>query len=534
MLPALNEDGARELKRLVLVELAALEEDAEVLEDRAELARLDGNALERVDGLGRAEDAPRRVGGDLGRLGEGAAREELGELARVEVVRAGEVGAAGEADGEVGVVEGAEDVGDDGVVVDGDGEDLALAVDSDDTARRLVRARHEHGLAGDAVHVDARSRLEVVEVDEAVLGDEVDDAVALRDLHRDGEVVGGLGREEDVDGLLGVDGVRRLVVDLDDVELSVEEFALKSQRLPEVPRSQSRAGETNLGAGSGPDCKGEELRIGRTTVQPQLGKARGVALDGLGNSPLARVELHRALDLEAGGVGGVGADADKDIPLVVGGDAVVDNLVPGEGRVTLEDLDGRVLGDGVGGRGGSVGDPVVDGGVGDDAEGGVGDPGPEDDVAVHEVRLDLLLELNVEDLELALGCSTRAKSGQLLSPPLSLSVRLNPRKCIPLRAMTFSSGCMMADSAEIGRRMTLLASLRSMMTTCFTPLTSSRTQMNLSDSSVRVAKPIEVGCTPSAVSCANPNRVSSTPSVPRTLRARENPSQGELDHLAQT
>ena len=40
-------------------------------------------------------------------------------------------------------------------------------------------------------------------MDDTVLGDEVDDAVLLRDLHGDREVVRGLGGEEDVDGLLG-------------------------------------------------------------------------------------------------------------------------------------------------------------------------------------------------------------------------------------------------------------------------------------------------------------------------------------------
>ena len=223
LLAPLYENGTSELETLVLVELSALEQDPKVLQDRAELAGRDGNALELVDRLRGAEDAARRVGGDFGGLGVLRGREQLGELTGVEVVRSGEVRTGGEADGEVGVVEGTKDVGDDGVVVDGDGKDLALAIDSNDTAGRLVLAGNKHGLAADPVHVDAGAGLEVVEVDEAVLGDKVDDAVALGDLHRDGEVVGRLGREEDIDRLLGVDRQTRLVVDFDDVKLGTSE-----------------------------------------------------------------------------------------------------------------------------------------------------------------------------------------------------------------------------------------------------------------------------------------------------------------------
>ena len=71
----------------------------------------------------------------------------------------------------------------------------------------------------------------------------------------------------------------------------------------------------------------------------------------------------------------------------------------------------------------------------------------------------------------------------------------------PRRAMTFSSRCMMADSAEMGLRMTLLASERSIITTCLVPLTSSRTQMNFSLSMVKVANPMEAGWMPKLDIC---------------------------------
>jgi len=124
----------------------------------------------------------------------------------VEIVGTGEVTTGSESDSEFDVVEGGENVGDHHLLIDRDAQDLSLSVDTDDTASRLVFASDEHGFARDSVHVETSSRFEVVKVDETVLGDEVDDAVTSRDLHGDGEIVGGFGREEDVDCFLGIDG----------------------------------------------------------------------------------------------------------------------------------------------------------------------------------------------------------------------------------------------------------------------------------------------------------------------------------------
>ncbi|KAI3480029.1 hypothetical protein L1887_57805 [Cichorium endivia] len=307
-------------------------------------AWLVGDLLELLDGLGGAKDAAGRVGGDLCGLAVLAGGEERVELLEVEVVCAGEVAAGGELEGEVGVVEGAEDVGDDGVFVNRDGEDLTLAVDADDAAGGFVLCGDKDGVAGDAVHVDAGAGLEVVEVDEAVLCDEVDDAVALADLHCDGEVVGGLWREEDVDGLLCEGGLAVLVVDLDDVELC---------------------------AGGGAVGKGEQLEGVGCGVGLELGKGGCVALDGLGDAAFARSRA-------------------AWIPLR----GRLDDLGALQADVAVKHL---------GGRGVALDGPVEYGGFGDEAEGGVVDPLPEGDVVVHEMRLDLCLCLDVEDLELPRG-----------------------------------------------------------------------------------------------------------------------------------
>jgi hypothetical protein len=55
-----------------------------------------------------------------------------------------------------------------------------------------------------------------------------------------------------------------------------------------------------------------------------------------------------------------------------------------------------------------------------------------------------------------------------------------------LRAKIFCRGCIIAESAVIGLRRTLLASFRSIMTTWFCSPTFSRTQMKWSDSRVSV------------------------------------------------
>ncbi len=153
-------------------------------------------------------------------------------------------------------------------------------------------------------------------MDEAKLGDEVDDAVLLRNLHRDGEVVGRLGREENVDGLLREGGVGRLVADLNDME---------------------------LGTSASADSEAEELAGAAGAVQLELGEGSSVALDGLRDTALDRVELHGALDLErvrAGlARGGVGRDTNEDEPLAIGGHAVVDDLVAVEGGVAVKDLE---------------------------------------------------------------------------------------------------------------------------------------------------------------------------------------------------
>lgn len=70
-----------------------------------------------------------------------------------------------------------------------------------------------------------------------------------------------------------------------------------------------------------------------------------------------------------------------------------------------------------------------------------------------------------------------------------------------MSAITLLAGFMIAESADMGRLVGLLTSFMSIMTTCAVSLTFSRTQINLSDSMVRVLNEIELILMPTFVSC---------------------------------
>lgn len=71
----------------------------------------------------------------------------------------------------------------------------------------------------------------------------------------------------------------------------------------------------------------------------------------------------------------------------------------------------------------------------------------------------------------------------------------------PLNASTLDAGFMIAESAEMGLRMGWSTSLRSKITTCAVSPTVSLMQMNLSDSRVRFANPMDCTLMPLLWSC---------------------------------
>lgn len=162
---------------------------------------------------------PGRVGRNLSGLSVLAGTEELVVLLDVQVVGTRKVGAACQLDGQFGICQDVKDIRDHRLLVDANAEDLPALVDTDDTVRCLVLGRDEYSLATDSVHVEAYTRLEVVKVNEAILGDEVNDAVLLRHLHGDREVIWCFSGEENVDSLLREHRVRSVVVNFNDVKL---------------------------------------------------------------------------------------------------------------------------------------------------------------------------------------------------------------------------------------------------------------------------------------------------------------------------
>ena len=236
---------------------------------------------------------------------------------------------------------------------------MALAVDADDARGEVVRRRDEYGVGADAVHEYARAGVHVVDVYVAVLGDQIEDVVLGGGLHGDGKVVLRLGRKEHVDGLLRVGLIAgRRLADLDHVQLAA------------------------LGAAH---REAEESRRLLVAVDLELGEAGGVALDGLRDLALHRVELHAAGDAVV-----LGRDADEQQPLHAQIGAVVDDLAALEGGVAVEHLDGRRV---------ALHAPVVHGQVGHDADRVHRYPLPEDALLRDVERLHLALHLDVEYLQ---------------------------------------------------------------------------------------------------------------------------------------
>ena len=69
------------------------------------------------------------------------------------------------------------DVGDNILLVHGHGQDLPLPVDTDDAVCWLMLSSDKDGISTDSVHVNAGPGLDIVQVDIAVLSDQVHHAV---------------------------------------------------------------------------------------------------------------------------------------------------------------------------------------------------------------------------------------------------------------------------------------------------------------------------------------------------------------------
>jgi hypothetical protein len=91
---------------------------------------------------------------------------------------------------------------------------LTLSVDAQNPVCLFVLGRHKDRLARDTVHVDACTRFEIIQVNEAVLRRKVDNSVLLGHLHGDREIIRSFRWEVYIDGSLREWRVGGLMVDL--------------------------------------------------------------------------------------------------------------------------------------------------------------------------------------------------------------------------------------------------------------------------------------------------------------------------------
>ena len=96
-----------------------------------------------------------RVCGNFGSLAVIPGSKQLTKLLQVQIIRTREISSAGKFNSQRGIAESIQDVWDDILFCDTDAENLTLAVDTNDTTRRLVICSDKYGFSRDSIHVDA-------------------------------------------------------------------------------------------------------------------------------------------------------------------------------------------------------------------------------------------------------------------------------------------------------------------------------------------------------------------------------------------
>ena len=317
LLLVLREHQSGELDALHLVEDAALQADAEILQERRRGSRLLGDRLEPRDRLGVTEDTLGGVSGALSGTLDVPGGEELLKLGLDEGLGAWEAAADRHLEREAHVVELPGDERHDRGLVEVQQQHLTAAVHRVDTARGRGVAREEDRVVAHLVAVDGRRRLQVVDEEEAHLGDDVDDAVLLRDGHVHREVIDELRGEEQLRLALLERRLASLGAELDDVELGRD-----------APVGHHRLLR-----------KGNHLGLGGVARHLVRAERTGVRVELLGPAELLGVQLHLALDqTRAGGI--ARRDADDAEPLTVLAGAVGDDLAAVEVTRPVEHLRG--------------------------------------------------------------------------------------------------------------------------------------------------------------------------------------------------
>ena len=79
---------------------------------------------------------------------------------------------------------------------------MAFLVYANNPVGSLMLCRDKDRLPGYAIHIHTSTRLQIVQVNETIFGDQKDDTVLSGHLHGYGEVIGGFRREIDINCLL--------------------------------------------------------------------------------------------------------------------------------------------------------------------------------------------------------------------------------------------------------------------------------------------------------------------------------------------
>ena len=141
------------------------------------------------------------------------------KLLQIQLICARKVCTTRKFDRQTSITESIENIRDNVLLRYADAKDLTFTVDTNNTTCCFVICSDKDGFARDAVHVNANTGLKIVKMNETVFCDEEDNAVTRGNLHCDGEVVGGFGREEDIDRFLLKWRIIRIVINLDNMQL---------------------------------------------------------------------------------------------------------------------------------------------------------------------------------------------------------------------------------------------------------------------------------------------------------------------------
>mmetsp|Transcript_14471 Transcript_14471/g.32272 ORF Transcript_14471/g.32272 Transcript_14471/m.32272 type:complete len:303 (+) Transcript_14471:3770-4678(+) len=162
---ALLKDGLGQLDTLLLVELATFEEGGEVLEDRLRRTGLGRDLLETGNG-GRSTESGTGDGNKLRSLNDLPAADQTLKLGGIQILGTGQTQTSGNLDGKVVVAEGGGDVGDEGLSVQLDADNLPGADgNTKDGPSALLSAGNKDRLLSNLGTVHSLTGMDVKHVD---------------------------------------------------------------------------------------------------------------------------------------------------------------------------------------------------------------------------------------------------------------------------------------------------------------------------------------------------------------------------------